>query len=211
MSTQYAFYFDSTACTGCKACQTACKDKYDLPVGQSWRKVYEVSGGDWKKVGETFLNDTFAYYISLSCSHCVDPICVEVCPAGAIEKRDDGLVVIDQDQCIGCRLCEWACPYGCPQYNDETGKIGKCTGCDDKIDSGEPPQCVAACPSRALDFDEIGALKAKYGDIGESYKASEVYPLPDSKYTLPALFIKPHKDAVGLNGSSAKLANQEEV
>jgi anaerobic dimethyl sulfoxide reductase subunit B len=211
MSTQYAFYFDSNACTGCKACQTACKDKYDLPVGQTWRKVYEVSGGEWQKVGDTFQNSTFAYYISLGCNHCVSPICMEVCPASAIFKREDGIVLIDADQCIGCRLCEWACPYGCPQYNEAIGIMGKCTGCDDKIDSGEPPQCVAACPSRVLDFDTIEALRAKHGEIGFTYLASEVYPLPSSHYTLPALFIKPHRDSVNIDGSSVKLANTEEV
>lgn len=211
MATQYAFYFDSNACTGCKACQTACKDKHDLPVGQTWRKVYEVSGGDWKRVGNTFLNDTYAYYVSLGCNHCVDPICMEVCPAGAISKRDDGLVEIDQDQCIGCRYCEWACPYGCPQFHEESGVMMKCTGCNDYVDSGLPPQCVAACPSRALDFGEIGELQERHGRIGDAYKVSEVFPLPDSKYTLPSLIIKPHKDAAASGSTSARIANEEEV
>jgi len=211
VSTQYAFYFDSTRCTGCKACQTACEDKYDLAVGQAWRRVYEVSQGNWKKVGSTYVTDTFAYYISLACNHCVEPICVEVCPAGAITKRDDGIVVINQDQCIGCRLCEWACPYGAPQYNDEIGRMGKCTGCYDKIDAGEPTQCVAACPSRALDFDTIEALREKYGDIGEDYVAAEVFPLPSAEYTLPALFVVPNRNALNIENGSVTIANPEEV
>ena len=89
--------------------------------------------------------------------------------------------------------------------------MGKCTGCNDKIDAGEPTQCVAACPSRALDFDTIEALREKYGDIGGTYKAAEVYPLPDSNLTLPALFIKPNKNAINIDGSTAKIANMEEV
>jgi anaerobic dimethyl sulfoxide reductase subunit B (iron-sulfur subunit) len=211
MSTQYAFYFDSNACTGCKACQTACKDKHDLPVGQTWRKVYEISGGDWKKVGNTFFTDTFAYYMSIACNHCVNPICMEVCPADAIEKRDDGLVIINSDHCIGCRYCEWACPYGSPQFAEEAGKMTKCTGCNDYVDKGLPPQCVSACPSRALDFGEIGEMMARHGNIGDSYEVSEYYPLPDSKHTLPGLIIKPHKNAVGIDGTSARVANEEEV
>jgi anaerobic dimethyl sulfoxide reductase subunit B (iron-sulfur subunit) len=136
---------------------------------------------------------------------------MDVCPASAISKRDDGLVVIDEDQCIGCRYCEWACPYGCPQFDDESKNMTKCTGCSDYVDSGLPPQCVAACPSRALDFGEIGELFERYGRIGDAYEVSEVYPLPDSKYTLPALIVNPHKDAVGIEAAAAEIANEEEV
>jgi anaerobic dimethyl sulfoxide reductase subunit B (iron-sulfur subunit) len=89
--------------------------------------------------------------------------------------------------------------------------MGKCTGCNDKIDNGETAQCVAACPSRALDFAPIEVLRERYGDIGQSYTSSEVYPLPDSSYTLPAFFIKPHKNAISIDGNSARIANMEEV
>jgi anaerobic dimethyl sulfoxide reductase subunit B (iron-sulfur subunit) len=70
---------------------------------------------------------------------------------------------------------------------------------------------VAACPSRALDFGEIGELQERYGRIGDAYKVSEVFPLPDSKYTLPALIINPHKNAAASGSTSAKIANEEEV
>ena len=211
MTTQYAFYFDASACSGCKACQVACKDKHDLEVGRLWRKVYEVSGGDWVQVGDSWIPNIYAYNLSVSCCHCVDPICVDVCPAAAITKREDGIVLIDEDQCIGCRYCEWACPYGSPQYDDASGKVTKCTGCFDLVDAGEKPACVDACPMRALDFGEIGEMEAKYGKVGATYEVAEVYPLPDSSLTLPALIIKPHKDSVRAANEPAVISNKEEV
>ena len=208
---QYAFYFDSSVCTGCKACQIACKDKHDLEVGVSWRKVYEVGGGNWVQNGNSYTNSVFSYYVSLACNHCANPICENVCPTKAIQKRDDGIVLIDQQVCIGCRYCEWACPYGAPQFRDDLGKMSKCTLCADYLDEGKPTACIAACPSRALDFGTIAELEAKYGKIGEDNKVAEIYPLPNASTTEPSLIVKPHRDAVQMTNQPAKIANQEEV
>jgi anaerobic dimethyl sulfoxide reductase subunit B (iron-sulfur subunit) len=70
MTKQYAFYFDSSACSGCKACQVACKDKHNLEVGRLWRRVYEVSGGGWQRQGQAWTTSAFAYNLSLACNHC---------------------------------------------------------------------------------------------------------------------------------------------
>ena len=84
MSKQYAFYINSSACSGCKTCQVACKDKHDLDVGILWRRVYEVSGGDWIQDGDAWTPNVFAYYVSISCNQCEEPICVSSCPTKAL-------------------------------------------------------------------------------------------------------------------------------
>jgi len=205
MNQQLAFYFDSSACSGCKACQAACKDKNGLPVGMLWRRVYEVSGGGWTRIGDAWTSDVFAYNISLSCNHCAQPICVEVCPARAITKRADGIVLIDQDKCLGCQYCSWACPYGAPQYDAQRGRMTKCDFCADYIDAGLPPACVAACPLRALDFGRMDDLAAKYG------LTRSVYPLPETNQSEPSCVIKPHQAAARASSESARIGNREEV
>jgi anaerobic dimethyl sulfoxide reductase subunit B (iron-sulfur subunit) len=144
MTSQYAFYFDSSSCSGCKACQVACKDRHDLKTGLLWRRVYEVTGGDWIRMGEAWQSRVFTYNISISCNHCEKPICAYVCPAGAISKREDGIVLINPDRCIGCRYCSWACPYDAPQYDARAGIMTKCDFCVEDLDIGLMPVCVAA-------------------------------------------------------------------
>jgi anaerobic dimethyl sulfoxide reductase subunit B (iron-sulfur subunit) len=143
----------------------------------------------------------FAYYVSLACNHCRQPICAEVCPAQAITKRADGIVLIDADECLGCQDCSQACPYNAPQYDDQAGRMTKCTFCVEDLEAGLPPACVAACPMRALDFGDMAALEARYGTV------SQVYPLPQPVLTEPALVITPHKDAVRAAGESPRLGN----
>ncbi|WP_280770648.1 DMSO/selenate family reductase complex B subunit [Salipaludibacillus daqingensis] len=154
---QKGFYIDSTVCSGCKVCSVSCKDVNDLKVGVNYRRVYEFEGGRFP--------DTWGFFLSVSCNHCDEPKCAENCPTGAIYKRtEDGLVVHDDDKCVGCKMCLWSCPYEGPQYNRETGKAGKCDGCVDLVDEGQKPACVDACVMRALDFGDMEELRAKYGD-----------------------------------------------
>ncbi len=197
-----AFYFDASACSGCKTCQMACKDKHDLGPGQLWRRVYEVTGGGWEKQGSTWQQDVFAYNLSMSCNHCEDPICVKNCPTRALCKRADGIVRIDQGLCIGCKYCAWVCPYGAPQFNPQTGVMGKCDFCADYLDEGKNPSCVDACPMRALDFGDLEALLEKYGP------GDLIYPLPDPAITGPSICIRAHPQA---GRADAAVANIEEV
>jgi anaerobic dimethyl sulfoxide reductase subunit B (iron-sulfur subunit) len=202
---QYAFHFDSTSCSGCKTCQTACKDKNDLPLGSFWRRVYEITGGGWKKNGEAWVPDVIAYNLSLACQHCQDPPCVKGCPTGAMAKREDGIVTIEPARCMGCRYCEWTCPYGAPQFDGTAGIMTKCNLCPDLVEQGGRPACVTACPMRALDFGEIEELKARLGGT------AEVHPLPPESQTQPALLIKPHRDALRAKALGADTNNREEI
>ena len=184
--TQLGFFVDLSKCTGCKTCQVACKDKNNLEVGRNFRRVSEYAGGTWKEVHGAWQQDVFAYYVSIACNHCAKPGCVEVCPKQAITKRaDNGLVLIDQKKCIGCRDCEDACPYDAPQYNRAIRRMSKCDGCIDRISVGAQPTCVDACPQRAIEFGDVTELRKKHGSL------AAVAPLADASTTLPSLVIKP--------------------
>ena len=199
MAKQLGFYLDASACTACKACAMACKDKNNLPVGINWRRVYEYGGGSWvpDPAHSDMLvpNNVYAYSVSIACMHCQDAKCVEVCPAGAMSKNADGVVLIDADKCIGCRLCEWACPYGGPQYDEANGVMTKCNFCVDLQAEGKNPACVDACVMRVLEFGELDDLRARHGVV------NSIAPLPDGSFTNPSFVVTPHRHAQA-SGSS---------
>ena len=203
MAKQLAFYFDASACNGCKACQIACKDKNNLPVGLSWRHVVQYGGGNWlphpTRSDLVVANNIYAYSVSVACMHCENPACVNVCPTGAMYKRADGVVLVNQDQCVGCRYCEWACPYGAPQFNEAKGVMTKCTFCEDSVAQGESPACVASCPARALEFGELSELRAKYGT------ANAIEPLPQANLTSPSLVVTPHRHSQASGKGTGKI------
>ncbi len=223
MMKQIAFYFDSSACSGCKTCQVACRDKHDLGKDILWRRVYEVAGGEWKKEGQAWVPDIYSYYISMACNHCEEPVCMTSCPNNAIVKDEQGIVLIDERKCMGCRYCEWTCPYGALMYDTVKGVMTKCTMCVDYIKQGKPPACVSACPMRVLHTGDLEQLREESGKLISGKPENEslvddsgdndpdmtikntagskdlnhwMYPLPDPVITKPALVVKPHAHAV---------------
>ena len=208
MAKQLGFYLDASGCTGCKACAMACKDRSSLPIGVNWRQVNQYSGGSWVADPQNkdllIPNNVFVYSISTACMHCEKPICMEVCPASAISKREDGVVLIDNKKCIGCRYCEWACPYSAPQFNEEKGYMTKCDFCQDLQAQGQNPACVDACVMRVLEYGDLAELRAKHGTT------AAVEPLPTPDLTSPAFVITPHKHSQASGHGTGHIETVEE-
>lgn len=206
---QPAFLIDLTACTGCKTCMVACLDGHDLPPELPWRRVAECAGGGWTRQPDNcYGQNIFAYYMSVSCNHCQNPVCVEVCPTTAMRKGKNGIVSVDHDLCVGCRYCEWNCPYSAPRYDAAIGKMSKCDFCADRIEVGLNPLCVDACPMRAIQFGEYDDMLKKYGPID---RMAHIAPLPNPNQTNPCLFIIPPKNARPGGSREAIVINPEEM
>jgi len=156
------FTVDVARCNGCYTCHTACKDEhvdndwapYARPqpeIGQFWVRLKETVRGTVPKVVST--------YIPEFCNHCEKPACMSACAAGAVIKREDGIVIIDPDKCNGCGDCATACPYGSIYINDKLKICQKCTACAHLLDAGiKLPRCVEICPVDALGFGEESDL-----------------------------------------------------
>ncbi len=166
---------DLRKCIGCRSCQVACKAENRTPLRTDWRSVIERETGDYPNVKREF--------ISLACNHCDEPACKKSCPVGAITKRADGVVLIDQDKCIGCRYCTFACPYGAPRIDTDTGKVSKCTMCVHRLDAGLRPACEATCLTGAITFvaDFTGTTEARPADFNDPALTK-----PNIKFVMPS-------------------------
>jgi Fe-S-cluster-containing dehydrogenase component len=165
---------DLDICVGCHACATSCKEwnSQGISAPLTDRDPYgSHPSGPWLNRVHSYEihadgqgeDDARIVHFPRSCLHCEEPACVTVCPTGASYKRaEDGIVLVDPDTCIGCKLCSWACPYGAREYDYDHGVMKKCTLCVDRIynENLEPedrePACVRACPTGARHFGDLG-------------------------------------------------------
>ncbi len=179
---QYRFHFDATACVGCHCCEVACNEQNNNPADIKWRRVGEMEGGEFPAFSQLFN--------SMSCNHCIDPECLKGCPTSSyIKISETGIVVHEDDTCIGCQYCTWNCPYGVPTFHEERKIVTKCHMCHEKLDVGETPACVQACPSGAIMIETVNVKEWLERGIDENPKMPF---LPDARitnsttrYTLP--------------------------
>ena len=170
------FLFDIARCSGCFTCQLACKDEHALNDWLPYAAAQPLTGQFWMKVQEHVcgtIPKVRIHYIPRLCNHCDNPVCRDVCPEKAIEKRDDGLVLIRPELCTGCGRCAEACPYDVIYFHPDSGIAQKCTGCAHLLDHGHTlPRCVDACPTDAL----------RYGDEEELLREAPdaVVPQPEA-------------------------------
>ncbi|MBR3004656.1 MAG: 4Fe-4S binding protein [Lachnospiraceae bacterium] len=141
------FTFDQDQCCACGCCVVACTDQNDIdlrcgdiPFRKTFDDEFATADGH------------YSAYISAACMHCVDAPCITACPVGCISKDPEtGFTVYDNTNCIGCKSCAMACPFGAPRYRHSDGKMVKCDGCNERVKAGLKPACVKACPFGALD------------------------------------------------------------
>jgi len=164
-------------CVGCKACVAACKEANGNPpefntVDKLWDTPLDTSGYTFNIIKmyrngtmDTKDAETNGYsFMKISCMHCADPSCVSACPVSAMTKDPvSGIVSYNPDRCIGCRYCSLACPFGIPkyQYDDPTGRIGKCELCRHRHKDGHYSACAEVCPTGATLFGKTSDLLAE--------------------------------------------------
>ena len=197
----WVMVIDLRKCIGCQACVVACKSENNVPIGvyRTWVEVIEVGefAHDPDGDGTVLLDDgTFEpnvkrFSLPRLCNHCDDPPCVEVCPVQATFKREDGLVLIDYQKCIGCGYCINACPYDARFFNPVQQTADKCTFCVHRLDRGLLPACVTSCVARARIF---GDLNDPNSDVAQLLAQYPTESLNASLGTGPQVFY------IGLDG-----------
>jgi Fe-S-cluster-containing dehydrogenase component len=203
-ATKLGLVIDLDTCVGCHACAVNCKEwntgGHHAPLPDHQPYGAEPDGVWFNRIhsyeaeapgcGGRTVN------FPRSCLHCEQPQCVTVCPTGASYKRaEDGIVLINTDICIGCKLCSWACPYGAREFDEDAGVMKKCTLCIDRIYNTELPEaerepaCVATCPSRARHFGDLGDPDSAVSKLVAARGGVELMPelgyRPTNRYLPP--------------------------
>ncbi len=214
---------DLDICVGCHACAVNCKEwntgghsapltDYDPygadPSGVWFNRIHSFEVRDGK-------GDSRTVHFPKSCLHCEDAPCVTVCPTGASYKRDeDGIVLVNADTCIGCKLCSWACPYGAREYDQDQGVMKKCTLCIDKIYNenldveSRVPACVSTCPAGARHFGDLGDPSSDVSRLVAARGGYDLMPEQGCKPTNKYLPPRPRKSGPGATGAPHALTPQ---
>jgi molybdopterin-containing oxidoreductase family iron-sulfur binding subunit len=194
---------DITKCIGCRACAVACKSNNNLPNGMWWNRVVTVGGEEVDTASGTYPDDLTLGYTPISCQHCDEPPCVEVCPAEATWKDEEtGIVVIDAEKCIGCKLCIDICPYSARSFNEQVPEypvefalgdadapqhvekvVEKCTFCANRIKRGAVPACMELCLARCRFW---GDLDDPQSEVNQYIAGKETFYLMEEKGTKPS-------------------------
>ncbi len=174
---RYAMVIDLRKCIGCHACSVACKSENNVPlsVWRSW--VKQVERGKFP--------NTQRHFLPRLCNHCDHPACVEACPTKSSYQRDDGVVLVHEERCIGCKLCMTACPYDARFVHPDKKIVNKCTFCDHRIDNGVVPSCVNTCQGKARIF---GDLNDPTSDVAKLVARESVQVLKPELGTEPRVF-----------------------
>jgi formate dehydrogenase iron-sulfur subunit len=178
---QYRFGFSMDACIGCHSCEVACAEQNGLPAGTTWRRVGEIEGMAQDGSAQRF-------HLSMGCNHCLEPLCLEGCPTGAYEKLDNGVVAHHADDCIGCQYCTWGCPYNVPVFQPDRRIVTKCDLCQPRLEAGQAPACVGACPTHAITVErfDVDAWRSDHHEADAPELPSSDLTLSTTRITLPA-------------------------
>lgn len=166
----YGMGIQTNKCIGCGRCMEACKDENNVPRDpffvRTWVERYTIrkNGDVTIQAIDRMSEDSAAtpadremmrsFFVPKLCNQCDNPPCVQVCPVGATFKTEDGVILVDEKRCIGCRYCIQACPYGARYLHPVTQTADKCTFCYHRISQGLLPACVEVCPTQARIFGD---------------------------------------------------------
>lgn len=165
----WAMIIDIDKCIGCGNCVRACSAENGVPRGyfRTWVERYSVAAwpeehpdvdspnGGFDGFPEKKHEGAKAFFVPKLCNHCEHSPCVQVCPVGATFETPDGLVLVDQTYCLGCRYCVQACPYGCRYIDPEKQTVDKCTLCYHRISQGLTTACAETCPTGARTLADL--------------------------------------------------------
>ena len=180
---RWAMLIDVAKCYGCMACVAACASENNVPIGnfRTW-------------VEKVVLKSGIPAFVPKLCNHCENPPCAKACPVGAIDVREDGIVNIDPEKCIGCGACVKACPYGAIFLDPVKGTANKCTFCDHRLAQGLLPACVETCPTGARVFGDLNDPESEINKYLAEYPADVLRP---EKGTKPQVYYVNLPEGVG--------------